>query len=509
MCGRVLSNAQRIATRMSNRHAKLKTNKTSETRDEPIMGNKKLSTSGDAINYFSGGSSKSQEKPVPSGSLNETTLAPVMPATRLEVKNTPPNSLAWNTPAWSEKGRIGIGPSFFQTESNKQSEILRHEYIHSIHQNCTTENNSLLSRRHAESVASGYLPISKKTLSVPAPDLLAFPVQSHKPWDSVYIGNTGIIGELVQGGLTLRIKMEYGEFGIKDIYKHNKSLDMEIIDKHDFSIYHCGKHPNKTLAAKVVKLRKVMSKVEQLNKKIPSSSTFSIQYIFISSHASERYRTANNKGILFLDSRTLSTSIIDAAAHEASHGILEHHATAGDKDPGNRVPDNFALRIMDIFTKLRATKSVAMPDKKFDPKAPPAFSSKSGKMAASGIIPIHDSVWSGSGGHPNSVDEFFASAFAAYIQVPKLLAKIVNHYNKHDNTIKPIYAELLGLFKKVGSPKDLKSIAEPADKKKALNSLASISAPLDYTDPSKIAVSDEAFFNPLSLKGPSNIKCKP
>ena len=150
-----------------------------------------------------------------------------------------------------------------------------------------------------------------------------------------------------------------------------------------------------------------------------------------------------------------------------------------------------------------------MPDKKFNPKTPPVFSSKSGAVAPSGIIPIHDSVWSGSGGHPTSVDEFFASAFAAYVQVPKLLTKIINHYNKHDNTIKPIYAELLQLFKKVGSPKDLKSIAEPTEKKKALSALANISAPLDYTNPSQIAVSDEVFFNPLSLKGPGNIKCKP
>lgn len=470
------------------------------------------SLSGLANNYLSNVDSISQEKNVESSLVSENNTYKTSPTSskgQLRIQNSPPNSLPSDTPAWSHEGTINIGPAFFQTEHTKRSEILRHEYIHSMHQSRAPNDNSLGARQYAESIAHERVALSRQSLSRPAPSLLAFPVQTHKPWDKVYIGNAGIIGELVQGDLTLRIRMAYSEFGIADVFEHNKDLDMEVISKNDFAIYHCSKHPNKTLAATVKTLKQVMAQVEQLNKKIPATSTFRTKYIFIAKGATERYRTANGKGILFLTTTSLNTGIIDAAAHEAAHGIFEHHTTAGNTDSSKRIPDDLALNIATIFTKLRATKSALVPDKKFNSKAPPAYTDKDGNGAQpSGLIPIYDTVWSGEGGHPwVDVDEFFASAFAAYSQDKKLLEKIIDHYSKHDKTIKPIYNELFILFKKVGNPKALQSLTSPVNKKSAEAVLSRSSAPPDYTDPSSIAISDQFFFNPSSLIGPDKIKC--
>jgi len=433
---------------------------------------------------------------------------PIQPFIKPELNTSSPSSLPRDTPAWSEGGRVGLGPSFFQVDQNKQFEILRHESIHALHQRSVAIDNSSTARINAEALASGGHLASPRAYSAPAPSILAFPPQTHKPWDKVYIGNTMIIGELNQGGLTLRVKMDYSEFKVDDVMKYDKSLGMDLIETKKSSVYHCGTHPNKNLVGKVKKLREVMSKVEKLNKKMPASSTFRIKYIFVAPHTSERFRTVDKKGVLFLSSKTLNTSIVDAAAHEASHGIFEHHATAGDSDPAKRVPDNLALQVAAIFTKLRGTKAASIPNKKFDPSSPPSYVIAGRVSQPAGIIPIHDTVWSGEGGHPwNDIDEFFASAFAAFTQNPKLLNKIVNYYNKHDNSIKPLYTQLFKLFKKVGDTKSLKSVAPPTDKAAAEKVTGNVSAPPDYTNPSNRLISDQDLFDPTLLIGPANISC--
>jgi hypothetical protein len=425
------------------------------------------------------------------------------------LQNTPPGWLPPDTPAWAERGRIGLGPAFFQADHMTQADILRHEYIHALHQCSAALDNSASARRNAEALASATHLAPKQAINAPAPAILAFPPQKHKPWDQVYIGNSMIIGELTLGDLVLRIKMDYSEFKVEDVFKHNKDLDMDLIETEKATVYHCGKHPNINLVDKVKKLRVVLSKVEQLNNKIPVKSTFKIKYVFVAANASERFRTVNNQGVLFLSSNTLDTGIVDAAAHEASHGIFEHHATAGDADPAKRVPDNLALQVADIFAKLKNTKAAAVPQTKFNPKSPPPYESTDSTRQPAGIIPIHDTVWSGEGGHPwNAIDEFFASAFAAFTQEPKLLDKIIDYYNKHDPSIRPLYTQLFNLFKNVGNAKSLASVAAPSDKKAAEKMIGQTSAPPDYTTPDRRLISDRELFDPTLLPGPDKISCK-
>jgi hypothetical protein len=432
-----------------------------------------------------------------------------LPVAPSALQNTPPGWLPPDTPAWAERGRIGLGPAFFQAGHITQADILRHEYVHALHQRSAALDNSASARRDAEALASATHLVPGQAINAPAPAILAFPPQKHKPWDKVYIGNSTIIGELTHGDLVLRIKMDYSEFKVEDIFKYNKNLDMDLIETNRATVYHCGKHPNINLVDKVKKLREVLSKVEQLNNKIPAKSTFKIKYVFVAANVSERFRTANNKGVLFLSSNTLAMGIVDAAAHEASHGIFEHHATAGDTDPAKRVPDNLALQVADIFVKLRNTKAAAEPQTKFDPKSPPPYESTDSTSRPAGIIPIHDTVWSGEGGHPwSDIDEFFASAFAAFTQDPKLLDKIIDHYNKHDPSIRPLYTQLFNLFKNVGNAKSLASVTAPSDKTAAEKMIRGTSAPPDYTDPAKRLISDRDLFDPTLLPGPDKIFCK-
>ncbi len=431
------------------------------------------------------------------------------PAAPPALQNTPPGWLPPDTPAWAERGRIGLGSAFFQADHMTQADILRHEYVHALHQRSAGLDNSASARRDAEALASATHLAPGQAINAPAPAILAFPPQKHKPWDEVYIGNSAIIGELTHGDLVLRMKMYYSEFKVEDIFKYNKDLDMDLIEKTRATVYNCGKHPNINLVDKVKKLRVVLSKVEQLNNKIPAKSTFKIKYVFVAANVSERFRTANNKGVLFLSSNVLDTGIVDAAAHEASHGIFEHHATAGDADPAKRVPDNLALQVADIFVKLRNTKAAALPQTKFNPKSPPPYESTDSTSQPAGIIPVHDTVWSGEGGHPwHGIDEFFASAFAAFTQNPKLLDKIIDYYNKRDPSIRPLYTQLFNLFKNIGNAKSLASVAAPSDKKAAETMIGRTSATPDYTDPVRRQISDQDLFEPTLLPDPDNIFCK-
>ncbi len=432
-----------------------------------------------------------------------------LPVAPPALQNTPPGWLPPDTPAWAERGRIGLGPAFFQAGHMIQADILRHEYVHALHQRSAALDNSASARRDAEALASATHLAPRQAINAPAPAILAFPPQKHKPWDKVYIGDSTIVGELTHGDLVLRIKINYNEFKVEDIFKYNKDLDMDQLETNRATVYHCGKHPNINLVDKVKKLREVLSKVEQLNNKIPAKSTFKIKYVFVAANVKERFRTANNKGVLFLSSNVLDTSIVDAAAHEASHGIFEHHTTVGDADPAKRVPDNLALQVADIFVKLGNTKPAAVPQTKFDPKSPPPYQSTDIISEPAGIIPIHDTVWAGSGGVPwIKIDEFFASAFAAFTQDPKLLDKIIDHYNKHDPSIRPLYTQLFNLFKNVGNAKSLASVAAPSNKTAAETMIRGTSPTPDYTNPAMRETTDRDFFDPTLLPDPNKIFCK-
>jgi hypothetical protein len=61
------------------------------------------------------------------------------------------------------------------------------------------------------------------------------------------------------------------------------------------------------------------------------------------------------------------------------------------------------------------------------------------------------------------VDEFFASAFGAFVRDQQLLAQMIAHYAPLDTSIKSGGEELLTLLKAVKDPKTAKALKPPAE----------------------------------------------
>jgi len=116
-----------------------------------------------------------------------------------------------------------------------------------------------------------------------------------------------------------------------------------------------------------------------------------------------------------------------------------------------------------------------------------------------------DELWAGAGGHPwDGPDEFFASAYGAYLQDPKLLKRIIGHYAKKDKKITALGKELLELLPLAGNYKAADALKPPADPKEAEAALRKAGAPWDvsgYQDVLGWAV------DPERMPGPRSIAC--
>jgi hypothetical protein len=169
----------------------------------------------------------------------------------------------------------------------------------------------------------------------------------------------------------------------------------------------------------------------------------------------------------------------DTIAHEGSHAILEYHIAAGGKDLSKRIPDVLALRVADLFLRLKNTKRVPLPQGKFDQKTPPPLEGPGDRPA--GLVMVYDTLWSGAGGHPWDVDEFFASAYGGFVQQPKVLKLIAEHYEKADPKLKPLVDEMFALLAKVSDPKAGRKLKTPAKGEEARAELADVSPPVDVS----------------------------
>jgi len=407
--------------------------------------------------------------------------------------------LSAHTPAWSDNGEIHVGAAGLLMPSRERNQMLRHEMIHSFHQRLAVTGNHAESQRHAEALAErgerNSDGLALTDFLKPVPMLLAYPPQTYSPWSKVWIGYAGVLGEIVEAGVTVRILLDYDDLGLK---KRPQS-----------QAYECGKHDLPPIPDVVKKMKKAAQVAAELNKLIPTTATalrVALIAIFGGS-ADNAYRSANGKGLIVLGRDDFDADIIESTiTHESSHAIFEFHSLAGSAKAAARVPNSLALRIADIYAQLTTTKPVPIPKAKFDKKSPPPLKVDADTSArAAGIVMVMDTLWSGSGGHPwHGVDEFFASAYAGFLLQPTLLAEIIAFYEKHDPAIKPLASELLTLLPTVNQPKKYEAVKAPKTPKVARETLDVVSPLVEFT---KEHYAAGWYVDPSTMPGPDKINC--
>jgi hypothetical protein len=402
-----------------------------------------------------------------------------------------------NIPAWTEKGNVHLGSAVLFMPPRERQRVLRHETIHALHQKLTGTRETHQARQHAENLAQtgegGAAALDFAEFLRSAPTRLMYPPQTHSPWSKVWIGYAGVIGEVVESGVTVRIFVKYEE-------------DLKIKRMPEYKAYECGKHDIKPIPDIVKKIKQVTAKTAQMNDKLPGAAAQRVALVAIFGDSSNAgYRTTGGKGLIVLgrdefDAGTFESTI----AHEGSHAIFEYHAVRGGAK--SRVPDAFALGIADLYVALSATKAVPEPTSKFDKKVPPPLLiEKDTSARPAGIIMVMDTLWSGKGGHPwDNVDEFFASAYAGFTQEPKLFREIIGYYEKFDSTIKPLSAKLLSLLRTVGVPKKYRKLKVPAQPEEAKRELGRVAVPLDITKEHPAA---GWLIDPGTMPSPDKIDC--
>ena len=177
-----------------------------------------------------------------------------------------------------------------------------------------------------------------------------------------------------------------------------------------------------------------------------------------------RLHFADGKALLVVSHTDFEKAGPETAAHEAAHAVFESHSHPDPKHPDALAPDAFALRLADLYLRLAKTPVVPLPSEPFKKQKPPLKGDGSGHPA--GHVMVTDSLWSGGAsteGHPwEGPDEFFASAFGAFVRDPKLLSQMIAHYAPLDASIKSGGAELLTLLKAVKDPKAAQALKPPA-----------------------------------------------
>lgn len=418
---------------------------------------------------------------------------PVFRPARLDAR------LSAQTPAWSDNGEIYVGAAGLLIPPRERHQMLRHEMIHAFHQRLASVSNDSESQRHAEDLAvrgeyhTGGLALAD--FLKPAPVLLAYPPQTYSPWSKVWIGYAGLLGEVVEAGVTVRILLNYDDLGIKT--------------SPNYQAYECAKHDLPPITEVVKKMKKAAQIAAEMNKQLPATATAQrvAMIIIFGDHTNSAYRSANGQGLIVLGRDEFDAGIFESTVtHESSHAIFEFHSVAGRADVSARLPDPLALRIANLYVQLSATKPVPEPKAKFDKKSPPPLTVKGGgDTHAAGIVMVTDTLWSGAGGHPwHGVDEFFASAYAGFLGQPALLGEIFKFYEGHDPAIKPLATELLSLLPTVDKPKKYGELKPPNNAQAATQTLGAVSAPVEFTKDHYAAA---WFIDPSTMPSPDKINC--
>lgn len=414
-------------------------------------------------------------------------------ATDLDISFTPfvNPQLPPQTPAWTDNGSIYLSPYALLLPDKLLPNVLAHERVHAIHHRMAARDESSDARVHAESLASRErsafeLPVEK--FLQPVPGLLAFPPQNYKPWDRVIVGNAGIIGEVVESGVTVRILLGY--------------KDLKVERMPEYQDYVCRNHGASPVEDTVKKMREIAKIAAQLNNSIPKSAAAKgVALVAIDDAAATTgYRLANGQGMIWLKGEEFrSASYKDTIFHESSHAIFEAHSPTGGK------PDPFALRIADLYGRLKDTKMVTKPSEKFKKKKPPLTAGD----APAGVAMVTDVLWSvdKTAGHPwDDVSEFFASANGCFRFDKDLLSDLVDYYAGADPKIGKLKAELFDLLETATDPKKAAKVKAPSPPD---NALAIAKAVKPTPDESKQTTSGilASLLDQSKLAQPADILC--
>lgn len=320
------------------------------------------------------------------------------------------------------------------------------------------------------------------------------PVRAYAPWTRVWIGYAGLVGEVVEAGVAVRIFEGYD--------------DLSIEKRPEYQAYECGPHDLAPIPEHVKKMRDVARKAAALNATLPGGAKQRVTRVAIIGGSSENaYRTALGEGLIVLARTDFDAgTYADTIAHEGSHAIFEYHSVVGSKDEKARVPDALALRVADLYSRLRETKAVPVPNARFDPAHPPALEvGESDSAKPAGLMMVMDVLWSGEGGHTwQGVDEFFASANGAYLQNRAVLTASLAHYAKADPSIKALGAELLTLLAAAGDTRAAGKLKAPKEPKAAEQELGAVGAPPDESqDVTRLGW----LVDPTKMPGPRKILC--
>jgi hypothetical protein len=317
--------------------------------------------------------------------------------------------------------------------------------------------------------------------------------RTYSPWDRVWIGHEGLLGEIVEKGVTVRMLRGWKAVGITDAPEPQA--------------YECGAHDRAPIPAWAKRMRDVARITAGVNDKLPKDSPQRVATVLVTGDASSNaYRWANGHGLIVLGIDDFdSGAYADTLLHETAHGLFEHHSVRKGKLE-DRVPDALAVRIADLFKRLDETAPVPIPAGRFDPKKPPRLEARDDESSiAAGHAMVADALWSGSGGHPwQGPDEFFASAYGSWRHDPELLKKSIAHYAKKDGRLTAMGKELLELLPLAGDTAAADALKGPADPKAALAALKKAGAPLDVSGGSS---SLGHLLDPEQMPGPSKILC--
>jgi hypothetical protein len=397
--------------------------------------------------------------------------------------------LPTGTPAWSENGAVVLSAQALLAPPALRTEMLLHEAIHSTHQRAAPRDDSPAARATAERLATSPAAFASRKALPPVPSLLGFPPQPHKPFDRVWIGHSGIVGEIVRSGITVRVLVPYDRIGI-DPGDPGKA-------------FHCGKHDMPPIPDLVKRMIDVAAITAKLNKDLPAKvQPYTAQLVGVIDEGSA-YRLANGKPVIILKEAELTSGQYpDTLAHETSHAIYEYHSVAND--PKKRTPDVYALAIADLFNRAKNTARVPHPTTKFDPGKPPPLTGEGAGVEA-GLAMATDTLWAGSGGHPwGGPDEFFASAYAGFLRNPELQKKIFTHYAKADTEVGLIAKELLRLLAIAKDQKALGKLKTPPQTAEAAAAIERAGEPWDI---GSYTYGVGWLVEPSKMPGPEQIKC--
>jgi hypothetical protein len=150
-------------------------------------------------------------------------------------------------------------------------------------------------------------------------------------------------------------------------------------------------------------MHKVARLTAKFNESIPKEqATLRVALMTVlGDRSGNAYQIANGKGLIVLSEDDFDAGTFPATlAHEASHAIFEFHSVAKAVEDGK--PDSLALRVADLYVRLKSTTAVPDPTAKFDPRHPPPLRG-SGTEAANhlaGLLMVMDALWAGEGEHP-------------------------------------------------------------------------------------------------------------